>query len=376
MPVYNNEKYLPLAVKSIQEQTFTDWELIIVDDGSTDNTPQIADKLAEKDNRIKVIHQENQWIFKSYNNGIAAANGKYVFIVNSDDTINPESLQKIYDVAEIDDADMVIFNMTINICDENQSILNYDIYNMKKALNDDFSYNDLKQIHTNWIDWLKLRLVGHQCVYKSSLAKSIKYRTDTYAGDFFYNIQIADSLKAVAGTSYVVYNHYVYENECMNASVGKYYGYEHTMFNEFYMNYKKLFENWGVWNDKIHDYLTANRLNNLTNEIRSYQAKNCKLSVNEKIKYIIEGASDDIVYKNAVETGRREEWESRILSGLRELLVKEDSDETSDYYFMYEMLDSLLRYEKDNEDLDKIKNAVYNPLNPQNIGECFYMKLK
>ena len=92
MPVYNNEKYLPSAVKSIIGQTFSDWELIIIDDGSTDRTPEIADRLAERDKRIRVIHQENQWIFKSFNNGYAAALGEYVLIVNSDDTIGAESL--------------------------------------------------------------------------------------------------------------------------------------------------------------------------------------------------------------------------------------------------------------------------------------------
>ena len=68
MPVYNNEKLLPNAVNSIINQTFSDWELIIVDDGSTDNTPAVADSFAETDSRIRVIHQENQWIFRSYNN--------------------------------------------------------------------------------------------------------------------------------------------------------------------------------------------------------------------------------------------------------------------------------------------------------------------
>lgn len=66
--VYNNERYVKNAIKSILDQDFKDYEIIIVDDGSTDTTPLIVDQIAEKDSRISVIHQDNQWIYASFNN--------------------------------------------------------------------------------------------------------------------------------------------------------------------------------------------------------------------------------------------------------------------------------------------------------------------
>lgn len=75
MPVYNNERYFPLAVKSIIEQEYKDFELIIIDDGSTDRTAIIADEIAATDSRIRVIHQSNQWVYASFNRGIEAAKG-------------------------------------------------------------------------------------------------------------------------------------------------------------------------------------------------------------------------------------------------------------------------------------------------------------
>ena len=89
MPVYNNEIYFPLAVASILQQDYTDFELIIVDDGSTDGTPELADAFAASDRRIRVIHQKNQWIYASFNNGIRQASGDYIYIVNSDDRLMP-----------------------------------------------------------------------------------------------------------------------------------------------------------------------------------------------------------------------------------------------------------------------------------------------
>ena len=82
--VYNNEKYIRNAANSVLNQSFRDIEYIIVDDGSTDRTPDIVNEIASKDARVKVIHQKNQWIFASYNNGIRQASGKYFYIINSE----------------------------------------------------------------------------------------------------------------------------------------------------------------------------------------------------------------------------------------------------------------------------------------------------
>ncbi len=376
MPVYNNERLLPNAVNSIIAQSFYDWELIIFDDGSTDNTPAVADSFADKDNRIKVIHQENQWIYRSFNNGIAASSGKYVFIVNSDDTINPDSLLKLHDAAIIDDADLVMFNLTISRCDEEQHVLDYDIYKMEKLLEEDFSYSDIECIHRYWIVWLKKKLLNHQCVYKSTIAKNEKYRTDTYAGDYLYNIQIADQIKAAAGTSYPVYNFFMYQSATMNASYGKYYGYEHELFNEIFIDYKALFEKWNVWNSNAYEFLVSARLSYFTGEIRSYSAPNCKLNIDEKIKRIMVGISDDLVYKNAKETGQLEELESRTISGLKELFAKETPSSDSEYYFIYEMIVSLFKDEKDENDRQIILNAITHEKNPLRIGTSFYQKIK
>ena len=161
---------------------------------------------------IRVIHQENQWIFNSFNNGYAAAAGEYVLVVNSDDTIVQEALERIHDIAVADHADLVMFNLSINICDSEQNVLTEDVYGRKNLIAEDFSITDTKKIHAAWPEFMRKKLVGHQCVYKSSIAKNIKYRTDIYAADVFYNIRFADFVKAAAGTSCCVYNYFIYGN--------------------------------------------------------------------------------------------------------------------------------------------------------------------
>ncbi len=105
VPVYNVEKYLARCVDSILAQTFTDTEIILVDDGSTDNSGILCDQYALKDPRIKVIHKENGGLSDARNGGQAVASGDYISFIDSDDFIEPEMLQVLYDLAEESGAD-------------------------------------------------------------------------------------------------------------------------------------------------------------------------------------------------------------------------------------------------------------------------------
>ncbi len=100
VPIYNTEKYLSNCLNSITSQTHQNLEIILVDDGSTDKSSQIADDYAKKDKRIKVIHQKNAGQSAARNTGIKKATGEYISFVDSDDQIEPEfvsSLLKLYD---------------------------------------------------------------------------------------------------------------------------------------------------------------------------------------------------------------------------------------------------------------------------------------
>ena len=88
VPVYNVETYLPKCIESILDQTFNDIEIILIDDGSTDNSGNICDKYQIQDSRIQVIHQNNQGISHTRNIGIEQAKGKYISFIDSDDFVS------------------------------------------------------------------------------------------------------------------------------------------------------------------------------------------------------------------------------------------------------------------------------------------------
>lgn len=96
MPVYNIEKLLKYTIDSILRQTFNNFELLLIDDGSTDGSASMCDEYAEKDSRIIVIHKENQGPSATRNLGIEKANGEFIVFVDSDDLIQPKMLEKMY----------------------------------------------------------------------------------------------------------------------------------------------------------------------------------------------------------------------------------------------------------------------------------------
>ena len=108
VPVYNVEKYLADCVESILQQTFRDFELILIDDGSKDRSGEICDAFAETDDRIVVVHQDNQGQSKTRNYGVLISKGEYIVFVDSDDLIFPHYLETLYKESQNSGAELVI----------------------------------------------------------------------------------------------------------------------------------------------------------------------------------------------------------------------------------------------------------------------------
>lgn len=110
VPVYNTEAYLRRCLESILTQTFTDFECILIDDGSLDNCPMICDEYATKDNRIIVIHQKNSGVSIARNIGLNVAKGEWINFVDSDDWLEPNALELLYRRQKETDAKIIIGN--------------------------------------------------------------------------------------------------------------------------------------------------------------------------------------------------------------------------------------------------------------------------
>lgn len=110
VPVYKVEKYLPNCIESVLNQTFSDFELILVDDGSPDSCPQICEDYKEKDSRIKVVHKPNGGLASARRAGIKVAEGEYVYNLDSDDLIENDTLECAYNIIKETDCEIVSFS--------------------------------------------------------------------------------------------------------------------------------------------------------------------------------------------------------------------------------------------------------------------------
>jgi len=129
IPVYNTEKYLEEAINSIVNQTLREIEIIVVNDGSTDNSGKMLVEFAQKDKRIKVLtHEKNKGLSEARNTGIRAVQGEYLYFFDSDDILEADCLELCYEKSKTDDLDFLFFD-AVTFYDEKdkskQKLLNY-----------------------------------------------------------------------------------------------------------------------------------------------------------------------------------------------------------------------------------------------------------
>lgn len=184
VPVYNAEEFLPSCIDSVLSQTYANWELILVDDGSTDGSLAVCRDYAARDPRIRVIHQENQGVSAARNLGIDNAAGVYIAFVDSDDYIHREFLSVLL-------ADALDHGADIVCCDF------YDVVNgQKKRVNTPRVLE--KRLVAQWEDLFRDAAMGKEdyccCVWskliKTELAKKCRFQPMCYAEDqvFMYDL--------------------------------------------------------------------------------------------------------------------------------------------------------------------------------------------
>lgn len=212
VPVYNAERYLPACVDSVLSQTYGNWELILVDDGSTDGSLAVCRKYAAKDPRVQVIHQENQGVSAARNTGLEYVAGTYITFLDSDDYIDRDYLSVLLTSAVSHGADMVC-------CDF------YDVVNgQKKKVNTPRVLH--KRLVVRWEELFSDAAVGKEdyscCVWgkliKTELAKKCKFQPLRYGEDqvFMYDLFLQKPL--VYLTDYPGYYYVLNESGAMQSA--------------------------------------------------------------------------------------------------------------------------------------------------------------
>ncbi|OTO76646.1 glycosyltransferase family 2 protein [Enterococcus sp. 12E11_DIV0728] len=186
VPVYNVEKYLNKCVDSILNQTFKDFELILVDDGSPDNSGAICDQYAKKDSRVKVIHKLNGGLSDARNAGIDVANGKYLGFIDSDDYIAKDMFELLYTNIVKEDANLSICGI-------------YHVYEGKEPEKKAEKYMVLNQDEATVLIFHGNQISDHAVnkLYSRSIFSELRYPLGKYHEDSFTIVGILDQCERI-----------------------------------------------------------------------------------------------------------------------------------------------------------------------------------
>lgn len=186
VPVYKVEKYLEKCVDSILAQTFTDFELILVDDGSPDNSGAICDEYAKRDARVKVVHKENGGLSSARNAGIEVAQGKYLGFIDSDDYIADDMYEILYNNIIREDADLSICGI-------------FHVYDGKKPVEKPNKYMILNRDEATVLIFHGNQISDHAVnkLYKKSIFSEVRYPEGMYHEDSFTIVGILDECKKI-----------------------------------------------------------------------------------------------------------------------------------------------------------------------------------
>lgn len=193
VPVYKVEQYLVKCIDSILDQSLSDFELILINDGSPDNCGHICDTYAQKDKRIKVVHKENGGLSDARNVGIDLAQGKYIGFVDSDDYIEKDMYEVLLKNLEDNDAD-------ISICGY------YDCYQNKKVKSnlDEFRIMNTEEA----IEYLKYMLpVAWNKLYKKEVFENVRYPVGKLNEDTFIIMDLLIASNKIVLTGEPKYNY-------------------------------------------------------------------------------------------------------------------------------------------------------------------------
>ena len=205
IPVYNSEKYINKCLNSCLNQTYKYTEFIIVNDGSTDSSAELLNEIAKEENRLRIIHTKNKGVTQARITGLDHATGKWIFFLDSDDTIENETIELLLRKAYEENSDLVIGNFNY-VDDENHLIRKHkNIQNYKDFIKNALNFNITANL---WGRLIKREVLAG--IHWPS--RDIKIGEDIISG-----LQIIQNSKNPILLDQCIYNYIQYENSTMNS---------------------------------------------------------------------------------------------------------------------------------------------------------------
>ena len=207
IPVYNVEKYLDHCIESVANQTYDHLQIVLVDDGSTDLSPQICDEWRQKDQRIDVIHRKNGGLSAARNSGIDIAKGELISFIDSDDFVDNDYVEYLYKLLEASSADISVCQRR-SISESGKLIDENRVADRVIKGNSDCMLSFLRDNDIDTVAWAKL--------YHTSMFENVRYPEGKYHEDVFTTYKLIAQSYCISVGGLAKYNYLIRKNSISN----------------------------------------------------------------------------------------------------------------------------------------------------------------
>lgn len=227
VPVYNAEKYLNRCIDSVLSQSYNDFELILVNDGSQDGSLEICQEFAEKDNRIRVFSQANSGASAARNHGIDKANGEWITFVDADDSVDCDYLSEFVDLRR-KYPNSKLFTCGLQIISDKTASVSFDHYTQYKSIEDFYGQNNVFQICGPYCKLFNLNILKVNTIHFSKRIRC--------AEDYGFLIDYLGHIDYIAVSPKYLYNYYKHQGS-LSSSV-----YDYNIENSGFISLKKKYD--------------------------------------------------------------------------------------------------------------------------------------
>lgn len=313
MPVYNSQDYLKNTVQDVINQSYKDWELILVDDGSKDNSRNICIELQNLDSRIRVISKENQGVSSTRNTALDNARGEYIAFIDSDDLVHKDYLKILLSSMEKSNGDLAVCGFKERKVSSNGQVEDLSRVFCPKEI---IAIEDMKDLimdfgNSGLLNPLWNKLYSREIIEKNN----IRFKEEVETGeDFIFNLQYFRKINNICFSKEELY-YYIRRN---NNSIT--YQYIDNMYEKgvkIHSLLEDFLKDMNFYNNKNRYILYGNHLMGVFSAFLNLFHKDCKLTLKQKKQYI-----KAIVNREYVNECAENRKSDRGLIGLTSLLVR------------------------------------------------------
>ena len=212
IPVYNTAPYLDACIESVVNQSYADWECILVDDGSTDNSGAICDEWCRKDKRIHVIHQENKGVSAARNHGLRIAKGDFIAFIDSDDWVEKDYLRSLHNAIIKDDADLAVCGMILDYANGAHEIYAPSVEEIFELSSENTNkFVDLNEKYLLYGPYIKL--YKRQIISNNNVLFDSNY---SYGEDLLFNYEYLNHISKISVVSNSKYHYRIFSNNTLS----------------------------------------------------------------------------------------------------------------------------------------------------------------